>query len=474
MPGASTKKERNRQNFSASWTAILAYALLTVFLISLKLGTVVNLIFPFGAFAVGLLLHTTNSRIYVGFIWWLCYLSPLVRRLADFNGVYTIPSPILLAPYLAILVSFPNFLQKLPRTVHKGGIPFILATVGILYSYCVGCVAGSPFLATQGLLTWLSPIVFGSYFFFNWRSYQQHRAVTQKAFVCGVLVMGIYGIYQYLAAPAWDQFWLINFIGKDPSAIIALGTPFGTPEPLGIRVWSTMNGPYTFASFIIPGLLFLLSYSGPLQPVISAVGYLSFLLSLSRTAWIGWFVSMSTFFITLKSNQQIRFIVLVIVVLLVTIPLIITGPFSELLTSRIGTLFNVSRDGSGAARAETYQVLFGKAITSFSGYGLENVPDVGTVLDSAILLILFEFGLFGAIPYLLGLFLSILHNENSELTRADTFLTVSKSFIFGSLFMLPLAPILNDETAIVIWGFIGLKLAGSKLYLCEANRNDVI
>ncbi len=450
---------------STSWAAIAAYGLLSAFLIFLKLGSLVNIVFPLGAFVVGILLYNTSPPIYVGFIWWLCFLSPLVRRLADFNGSYTVPSPVLLAPYFAILVSLPTFFQKLPSAARKGGMPFILATFAILYGYCVGCATGSLFDATQGLLEWLSPIVFGFYLFFNWRSYQQNKSVTQKAFIWGVLLMGIYGIYQYLVAPAWEQFWLINFIGEDASTIIMLGTPFGTPEPLGIRVWSTMNGPYTFASFVIPGLLFLLNYSGPLQPVISAVGYLSFLLSLSRTAWVGWFVSMSVFFVTLKPSQQLRFIVLIIIVLLVTLPFVITGPFAELLTSRIETLFNITEDGSGSERTETYGALFGKAITSYLGYGIGNIPDVGRVLDSAILLILFELGLFGAVIYLLGLLLSILSNSTNKDIKADSFLSVSKSFIFGSLFMLPLAPTLNGETAIVIWGFAGLKIAGTNLYL---------
>ena len=466
------REQEKKSNSSISWIVIFIYGLVSALLISLKLGNLVNLVFPGGAFVVGLALYSLNPPLYAGFIWWLCFLSPLVRRLADFNGSYTVPSPILLAPYLAILVCFPSFVQKIPKTIHKGGMPFVLATFGILYSYLVGCVIGSPFSATQGFLEWLSPILFGFYFFLNWRSYQQNKEITQKAFIWGVLVMGIYGIYQYLVAPSWEQFWLVHFIGKDAATITLLGTPFGTPEPLGIRVWSTMNGPYTFASFIIPGLLFLLNYSGPTQPLISAVGYLSFLLSLSRTAWIGWFISMSAFFVTLKPNQQLRFIVLVVVALLAIIPLTIAGPFSELLTSRIESLFNLAGDGSGAERAETYQALLSRALTSFLGYGLGNIPDVGAVLDSAILLILFEFGLFGAIPYLSGLLLSVLSNNNSKLAKTDTFLGVSKSFVFGSLFMFPLAPILNTETAIALWGFIGLKLAGNKFYSSTERINN--
>ncbi|MGD1855419.1 MAG: hypothetical protein ACFB2W_14340 [Leptolyngbyaceae cyanobacterium] len=464
-------KVRKEKNFSIAYLAIFGYGITTFLLIALKLGSLVNILFPLGALIVGLILFTYHPEIYVGFIWWLCFLTPLVRRLADFNGSYTVPSPVLLAPYLAILVSSLTAVQKLPRAVSQGGMSFILPLFGIFYAYCVGCVNGSLFSATLALVEWSSPIIFGAYLFLNWRSYPEFKEVTRKAFIWGALVMGAYGIYQYLAAPEWETFWLVNFIGEDAGIISMLGSPFGTPEPMGIRVWSTMNGPYVFASFIIPGLLILLNYSGPLQPVMSAVAYLSFLLSSSRTAWIGWFISMSIFFATLRPKQQIRFMLLITVALLALILLTTAGPFSELIVSRLETFTNLSEDGSGSARSTTYNTLFGKAVTTFIGYGLGNVPDFGHILDSAILKILFELGWIGAIPYLIGLIASILLDHINKGLPSDTFVGISKSFVLGSLFMLPLAPVLDGEVAIAIWGFASLKLSANKWY---CNPRDLL
>jgi hypothetical protein len=396
-------------------------------------------------------------------------LTPFVRRLADFNGSYTAPSPILLAPYLAILVCSLTVFQKLPKTISIGGASFVLAFIGMLYGYFVGCINGSISSATLSLVEWSCPVIFGAYLFLNWHSYPQIKEATKKAFLWGAFVMGVYGIYQYLVAPPWERYWLINFIGEDSATISLLGTPFGTPEPLGIRVWSTMNGPYTFASFIIPGLLILLNSTSPIQPLISAVAYLSFLLSSSRTAWVGWFVSINVLFVTLKPKHQMRFMLLITIAVLAIIPLATTGPFSEMIFSRLDTFSNLSEDGSGSARGETYEALLGKALTSFLGYGMASVPDFGHILDSAILQILFEFGLFGATFYLVGLLLSILPGFKNGEIQADTFFGVSRSFVIGSLFMLPLAPVLSGETAIAIWGFIGLKLAADRWYFKEIN-----
>jgi len=46
----------------------------------------------------------------------------------------------------------------------------------------------------------------------------------------------------------------------------------GWPEPLKIRVWSTLNYPFTFAYFMMAGLLLLLSSKEALHPA-SVAGF---------------------------------------------------------------------------------------------------------------------------------------------------------------------------------------------------------
>ena len=77
----------------------------------------------------------------------------------------------------------------------------------------------------------------------------------------------------------------------------------GTPEPLGIRVFSTMNSPGPFANVLLAGLLILLTNENfSARPRLRAVGYLSFLLlSLVRSAWIGWFLGLLSLLSALKT-----------------------------------------------------------------------------------------------------------------------------------------------------------------------------
>src|SRR5689334_4819472 len=70
-------------------------------LILLRLGRVVELFYPAGAVLVGLLCYQRSPTQYVSFLCWLYFLSPEVRRIADFsNGAYNPISPIQLAPSL--------------------------------------------------------------------------------------------------------------------------------------------------------------------------------------------------------------------------------------------------------------------------------------------------------------------------------------------------------------------------------------
>jgi hypothetical protein len=95
----------------------------------------------------------------------------------------------------------------------------------------VGLINNPPLAVARAFLEWLTPILFGFHLFIHWRHYPSYRQNIQRIFLWGVLVMGVYGVLQYLVAPEWDRFWLINV------------KAFGSAEPLAIRVFSTVNSP---------------------------------------------------------------------------------------------------------------------------------------------------------------------------------------------------------------------------------------
>ncbi len=435
------------------WIVILGFALVTAACILAGAGKILNLIFPAGAFAIAIFLYFRYPLLYMGFCWWICFLTSLVRRLADYRGGFTNPSPILLSPFLVILVTLFTLYQNLPKTHRQGGLPFVFSFAGVFYGFLVGISIGSPFRVVQNTLQWLAPVLLGFHIFSRWRDYPYYRQNIQRTFVWGTLVMGIYGIFQYLVAPAWDRFWLVK---------VEMLTA-GIPEPLGIRVWSTMNGPLVFGVTIMAGLLLLLNYRGVLSLPASTAGYLAFLLSLVRTAWVGWFIGVLALFSSLKSSLKIRLIIIFVVMGVCIVPLANIEPFSAVINDRLNSFSNIEHDGSVGARQETYSQLLVPALTSFFGYGIGNIPNFGFPLDSTILSMLFSVGWFGTIFYMGGwILLSLKLFRGSEI-GADTVASTARAVVASAFFMLFFTPaIFAGILGVVMWGFLGMGMAAQK------------
>ena len=436
-----------------AWTAILGFVFCSVILILVGAGKILNLVFPAGAFVVGVFLYFRAPILYLGFTWWLCFLSPLVRRLADYRSGFTDPSPILLAPFLVFLVTLVTLYQHLPKAHRQGGLPFILCFTSIFFGICLGFVRASPIGVAIGGLKWLTPVLLSFHLFVNWREYPSYRQNIQRIFFWGVLVMGVYGIFQYLVAPEWDQFWL-----NSTEMVTA-----GTAESLGIRVWSTMNGYYTFAVFMMAGLLMLINQTGVLSISASAVGYLAFLLAKSRTAWLGWFGALLIVFSSIKSKHQIRLIIILMVITMLVVSLISIESFSENITSRVETLSSLEDDKSGQARLRAYDIFFRDPMMAVIGIGIGNNKE-SVVWDSGILAIFSSLGWFGGSLYLSGMVKLIFELWHFSRRSRDQFTNIASGVSMSILFMTPLALSHADVHGICLWGFLGVGLAGRKYY----------
>ena len=94
---------------------------------------------------------------------------------------------------------------------------------------------------------------------------------------------------------------------------IKLILPMGKPEPLGLRVWRTMNSPLHFATVMIPGTILLFIGQGRLRIPSVVLGILSLLLTTVRTAWGGWMVPLVALLGFFKEIVQMRFIAVILV-----------------------------------------------------------------------------------------------------------------------------------------------------------------
>ncbi|TYQ26958.1 O-antigen ligase domain-containing protein [Pseudanabaena sp. UWO311] len=436
-----------------AWTTIFLFV--AVILMAFGVGAKsLNVIYPFGAFVVSLKLYFRHHFLYAGFVWWLFLLTPLVRRIADFRaGTFSDPSPMLLAPYVAILICVYTLYLNLSKSKEQGSIPFILAISGVVYGYLVGLINSNNFVSvTVAFLEWISPILFAYHLYINWHRYPAYCRNLQKVFLWGVLIMGIYGVYQYLVAPEWDRFWLANA----PNVLSSMGKP----EPLGIRVWSTMNASGTFAVFMAAGLLILFSCQSFLVLPAAGFGALSFLLSVVRTGWLSWFFGMIFISANIKPKQQFKLVLTILVLAALVIPLATMEPFGSTITKRLETLSDISNDGSFQERQGLYNILFNDALQSYIGRGI----GVGTGYDSAILVMLFDLGWVGSIPYVGSLIALLILIFKSPKTTRDIFASIIHAMILQSIFYLFAGASMKGASGMLLWSSLSLALSGRNYY----------
>jgi len=457
-----------RQNFypqertAQAWIVILGFLFLITASYFISPG-LLRLIFPVIALLVAVFLYLRHSLLYIGFTWWIWFLSPLLTRLVDYRVGWDPTRQMLIAPYLVVFVTIATFLKYLPSAVRKGGLPFILGFIGVFYAFLIGLVYNQPIPVIRGFLDWMSPILFAFHLFINWRDYPSYKQNIQRVFLWCVLLIGTYGIYQFVVAPEWDRFWLIES---------KLFTSSGNPVPFGMRVWSTLHSVGPFGAVMQTGLLLLFTSSGPLIFPASAVGYLSFLLSQARTNWGGWLLGIIMIMGSVKAKIQMRLITIILVMSMCVIPLLTIEPIAKVVNSRLETFANLQEDGSFKDRSGSYDRNLGLALTNSFGNGLGNIWKVNektgqievVVIDSGILDMFFTLGWIGTIPYIGGLLLMLNSVSNYTEGRFDSFLSAARAIGISSCVQLIIYSGMLSIAGMIMWGFLAMAMAGHKYY----------
>lgn len=439
-----------------AWCAILAFVGITALGLLSRFSSPLQIVFPAGAIGVALFLFTRHPILYLGFNWWIWFFSPFVSRLVEYqngwsdNGLRLI----ILAPYLVASISIISLLNYLPRLPKMGGMAFVLAFSSIVYATGVALVKNNSVVDVgQDVLSWGTGIFLGAHIFINWRQYPAIRRNTQRAFTWSILIMGGYGIYQYIVAPAWDTFWLRN--AED------LQYCCGWPAPFELRVWSTLNYPFTFAYAIMAGLLMLLSIRGALVIPSTVLGFLSFLLSNVRMAWGGWFLGVLTLVSTLKESLQIRLLAIITAILLVMVPLVMMSTFSQEIVARFSTFENIGEDESYNERVRIYSEVFESIVYDPMGRGMGGKK----IIDAGALDVLGTLGWIGLIPFLSGLVIMGLQLSSLKIARSDPFANACRSIVVSILVALPATNTLLLLPGVMLWFFYGAAIAAQKYAL---------
>lgn len=455
----------------SAWLAALSVALVVVGMLAVGQGGLLRLLYPALAVLVGLYLYAKHPVAYIAFGWWVWFLSPLIRRLVDYQSGWVDPSPVLLAPVLVGCIAGIGFARHLFFTIRTGGLPFALAFAGTLYGLGVGLIrSGFDYTLAQPMLVWVTPIFLGFHLFLHWRDYPRYRHALQQTFALGALGLGLYGVAQFLWAPGWDRFWMVNveFLS------------FGQPEPMGIRVFGTLNAPGPFSVVMMACLLMLFSARGWWKFPAAAGGYLAFLLSVVRAAWIGWAVGLFSLLLTMNFRARIRLLAIIVVVAASVTPLALRPQFRDIIQPRLQTFTQAKDDLSLGARLEGYGNYLRDAVIDPLGKGIGVMDRIYGVAadddgigphDSAVLELLLSLGLPGAICYGAGLvllLLSLCGRTSSAAAQADSFAHAARAIALGMFVQLLLGSVMLGVMGAVLWGFAGALLAAHRYHAATA------
>ena len=439
-----------------AWSVFLALCLLG------RGGKLLIPLFPLGSVAVGLFLYFRTPVLYVGYVWWVYFLGSLVRRMIDQQSGYVTPGRWGTTSLLVTSICLITLVKYLPKASRQGGMPLLLSLLAVVYGCLVGFITGRPDLQFFiNLMGWVMPIVFSFHLFINWQSYPAYRQVIQRTFVLGVLVMGSYGIFQYCTAPEWDRFYLINLNADS----------FGQPFPFEIRVFGTQSSPQDFANTMMAGLILILSSNEQLRFAASGTGYIAFLLTAARSAWLGWVAGLLAFLPSLSLKFQMRLVLTLLLMALLVVPLANIEPFATPIQQRLESL---SEAGSGddfslEERQQGYDDLLAIALTEVVGSGIGGrgralpASAIGGS-DSGILPLLFTLGWVGTLPYLAGIVLMLYQLFQTKESRNDPFSSASRAIVIGSLAQVWLNNIFAGDVAMILWGFLGIGMAASQYY----------
>jgi hypothetical protein len=406
---------------------------------------------------IAIYLYRYHPTLYISFNWWVWILTPFARRFIEIKSGYMVTSPILLAPYIVTLPCLFTLLRHAPKLMRRHLFPFALCLASMCYAYIVGIVSTGIAAASYGLLVWFVPLLLGFHFAMQWDIYPTVRNVMRKTLVITVLVMGVYGVYQFLRPLPWDLFWIYA----------ARMTVLGNPQPMQFRVFSTLNSPAPFAVIMMASLLVVVSQRSKLAWLAMGAGATALLLTTVRTAWLSWALGFLIFawYVPFRSISRIVF-PLASLAVLVGIVTAFT-PLGDVILKRFQSFGTLHDDFSLHERANLYAAITDRVLNTPMGEGMGGTGPAATMsqgaamqnMDSGLLDIVFSLGWFGGLVYVIGLVGLVIFAVSVREVRGDYFDLSLRAAALATLSILPSFNPLVGVDGIVFWGFLGLCIA---------------
>ena len=367
-------------------------------------GVAANYAFPVLGLAIGglLLLHHRHVH-FIEFVLWLWLLGPFVRRVVDWSTHFHPLSPVIItAPLVSILGLSLLLTQR--RPVHRGWVLLVTATLAIYgYGLAVGLLLVGRGAPLAGALDLIGPLSIGvAILLARPRHEPDLLATLVRSARWAAIILGGYGVAQFLLMPPWDAAWVVN------SHISTVGAPVA----LHIRVFSTLNTAGPLAQALSALLLILLvtpRRRGWLDALALVLGYAALGLSLVRAAWL---VHAIAILLLVLFGRLSAVKVLAAAAAAVAFGLLVSGPLTATVNNRVVSSIQAgSQDRSLSVRLAFQEKIVHDVLAEPLGRGigsaglatrLANGTNAARIqnFDSGVFETLFTLGLLGGLTIL--------------------------------------------------------------------------
>ena len=331
------------------------------------LGAISRPLFVLGCLATGWHAWTRNPAAHVQSAIVLFAFTPLVRRLVDLSAGFDQSSIMLIGPLLFILAPLPDVWRMLTERLQNPWLAcpaIILSCIG--YGASLSMFQGDWLNAATGTIKWASPVIYAILLQQKADARGELVNAAARAFLVVLPLTGLYGIWQYVDPPSWDRYWMAY----------ASITSAGYPMPYMVRVFSTMNGPASYATFTATGLLLVgFLRSGWQSLFVMLPAAVGLLLSLYRTSWLT--LALGILFCVPFPSTRKRAVAMALGVAGAAVATVSLTPFGDVITDRLESLGGASEDGSGAERLEEFFTLWNTPDSMVVGSGF-TVGDAGS------------------------------------------------------------------------------------------------
>jgi len=347
--------------------------------------------------------RTTGMTLLWGY--WL--LAPFLRRLLELAVEAPGADPLSLLPFLgtamlALLELREDRLDRRARTI------LLLASAGFAIGVPAG-LAADPAAGGFAVFAYLAAL---SAFVLGWGDGVRPGSglTLYRVLAVALIPLSAYAVLQYFVPlAAWDAHWVAT----------APINSIGAPQEHHIRVFSTLNSPFTFAIVLVVGILLGLGArrSTSFTVAVAIPIVLALALTFVRSAWLVLAIGILVFAFAARGRQGGRIIT---VVALCVVGLLVVGhgnATTSAFTHRLTSLGNPSEDKSAQERLETTERLLPSAIQEPLGHGVgqaglavrleEGQGQRLETVDDGYLALLYQVGPFGFLLVLAALIASL-------------------------------------------------------------------